>query len=132
MLVGVSVLFRKRRDESVVGAKFGNLVNEGGDGSREEKGLTLTGDRIGKHLEDLFEFIAETHVEHSIGFVEDKNFQVLTSFAEVKTGCVASKVIEETTGSGNEEILAVSCKTLAFGTNVPWRLARSICASFSI
>ncbi len=102
----------------MVGTQLGYVMNEGRDSSREEERLTLARDGIGKHLEDLFEFVAEAHVEHAISFVEDENFEVLASRTEVKSGRVAGKVIEETTRSGDEDVFAVTRETLSLSRDV--------------
>src|SRR5690625_1326518 len=61
---------------------------------REEKGLTLGG----KLRENSFHIVNETHVEHSVGFVEDEDFQ----FAQVDL--LLLKEVEEPSRCGDEDI----------------------------
>ncbi len=118
VLVGVGVLFCKRRDEGVVGSKLGHLVNERRDGRREEERLSLASNGVREHLENLFELVAETHVEHSIGFIKNKHPEVLASLAQIESGSIAGEMVEETAWRSDEKVLAIALETLALGADV--------------
>ena len=66
----------------------------------------------GDELDDLTHLVLETHLEDSVGLIEDKGAEVL----DHETGGVL-EVIEETAGSGDEEVNTL-CELLGFLTAV--------------
>lgn len=89
-----------RREEGEVR----DLVNRGRDGSGEKERLTGILLAIGEVSDDLFDFATESGLEETIRLVEDEGLETGELGAESRV----LEVVEETTGSGDEDICKMS------------------------
>ena len=81
-----------------IASVFADEVLDGlGHGGREENGLPF----LGHALEDDFDVVAEAHVEHDVGFVEDDHFDVF----EAKGA--AAHVVHDAAGGANDDLDAL-------------------------
>lgn len=104
-LDGADVRVSREQDEAL------DLHDGGRDGRGEEQSLTRLSAAVGEEGEDALDVGTETHVEETVGFVEDEE-------ADLVEGEVAAlEVVFEATGSGDEDVAALLLEPVALGVD---------------